>query len=229
MPVGEIFCRDGGSHEAVKILQQVFLTRLPDRVVGVKPSYDLVSRQGVVPLAWSLDHVGPLARYVGDAALLLDAMVAPRGVSFGGGIGQSLHGMRIGVVNHFHKEDMVADRATNEAIDRVARGLGDCGAQLSMVRLPALGLFNAVNRVLLQAEGYGVHGAELAAHPEMFSALTRKALLPHGMLYCQGLSRASASSYRVMSLSAASVRAISSSPPSRQVLRKASISKVKRS
>lgn len=43
-------------------------------IVGLKPSYGLVSRAGVVPLAWSLDHVGPMARTVEDATLLLDVI-----------------------------------------------------------------------------------------------------------------------------------------------------------
>ena len=43
-------------------------------VVGVKPTYGLVSRKGVVPLAWSMDHVGPMARQVEDIALALSAM-----------------------------------------------------------------------------------------------------------------------------------------------------------
>src|SRR5262249_4404395 len=43
-------------------------------IVGLKPTYGLVSRAGIVPLAWSLDHGGPMARTVEDAAILLDAM-----------------------------------------------------------------------------------------------------------------------------------------------------------
>jgi aspartyl-tRNA(Asn)/glutamyl-tRNA(Gln) amidotransferase subunit A len=43
-------------------------------VVGIKPSYDLVPREGVMPLAWSLDHVGPIAGNVADAAAALAVM-----------------------------------------------------------------------------------------------------------------------------------------------------------
>ncbi len=46
-------------------------------IVGIKPTYDLVSRSGVAALSWSLDHVGPLARSVDDAALVLEAMIGP--------------------------------------------------------------------------------------------------------------------------------------------------------
>ena len=45
--------------------------------VGLKPTYGRVSRYGVIPLSWSLDHVGPLSRTVRDAALILDAISAP--------------------------------------------------------------------------------------------------------------------------------------------------------
>src|SRR6185436_19472718 len=46
-------------------------------VVGLKPTYGRVSRAGVMPLSWSYDHVGPLARTVRDAALMLDAIAGP--------------------------------------------------------------------------------------------------------------------------------------------------------
>jgi aspartyl-tRNA(Asn)/glutamyl-tRNA(Gln) amidotransferase subunit A len=48
-------------------------------IVGIKPTYDLLSRQGVASLAWSLDTVGPLARSVDDAALVLEGMLDPAG------------------------------------------------------------------------------------------------------------------------------------------------------
>ena len=44
-------------------------------VVGLKPTYGRTSIEGVIPLAWSLDHVGPITRSVADAALLLDVLV----------------------------------------------------------------------------------------------------------------------------------------------------------
>src|SRR5207237_1938398 len=43
-------------------------------VTGLKPTYGRVSRAGALPLAWSLDHAGPLARSVGDCALVLQAI-----------------------------------------------------------------------------------------------------------------------------------------------------------
>jgi aspartyl-tRNA(Asn)/glutamyl-tRNA(Gln) amidotransferase subunit A len=46
-------------------------------IVGLKPTYGRVSRAGIIPLSWSLDYAGPMARAVADTALLLQAMVRP--------------------------------------------------------------------------------------------------------------------------------------------------------
>src|SRR5581483_7888722 len=45
-------------------------------VVGLRPTYDRVSRKGAIPLAWSLDHVGPITKTVADAAIFLSAIAA---------------------------------------------------------------------------------------------------------------------------------------------------------
>src|SRR5437870_10619028 len=46
-------------------------------IVGIKPTYGRISRAGIVPLSWSLDHAGPMARTVADTALMLHAMAGP--------------------------------------------------------------------------------------------------------------------------------------------------------
>src|SRR5690606_22090759 len=82
-------------------------------VIGLKPTYDLVSRNGVFPLSFSLDHVGPMARSVNDVAVALDAMVSPghkaQHQSFGASLGLGLRGLKVGFVRHFHETDLVAD------------------------------------------------------------------------------------------------------------------------
>jgi aspartyl-tRNA(Asn)/glutamyl-tRNA(Gln) amidotransferase subunit A len=82
-------------------------------VVGIKPTYGRVSRYGLIPLAWSMDHVGPMARTVADCALLLSAMAGhdpldPMTVSaavpdFTEGLGQGVKGLVLGVPRqHFY-------------------------------------------------------------------------------------------------------------------------------
>ncbi len=140
-------------------------------IVGLKPSYEAVSRRGVFPLAWSLDHVGPLTRSVGDAAIVFDvltsAATAPVPVA----------GLRIGYVRHWHEHDMSADPEVAAALDCVAATLGAVD-----VTLPPLGDFVLVNRIVLQAESFAIHGQALRDTPELFAARTRTALLPGAFL-----------------------------------------------
>jgi aspartyl-tRNA(Asn)/glutamyl-tRNA(Gln) amidotransferase subunit A len=114
-------------------------------VVGLKPTYGLVSRQGVLPLAQSLDHVGPIARTVLDCVQLLDAIVGPedeRAASSGRGYTQSvrngaeegLREIRIGVPRH-HFFDYV-EPPVIATVCRAIDVLADLGAPLVDVDLP---------------------------------------------------------------------------------------------
>jgi aspartyl-tRNA(Asn)/glutamyl-tRNA(Gln) amidotransferase subunit A len=89
-------------------------------VVGLKPTYNLVSRHGVFPVAFTLDHVGPMARSVADVALLLDGLVGGNlERSYGAHLDRGVKGLRIGFVRRWHQKDMVADPEVMEALDEV--------------------------------------------------------------------------------------------------------------
>jgi len=104
-------------------------------VVGMKPTYGLVSRHGVFPAAWSLDHAGPLVRSVRDAALVLNTVAGhdPRDpasvdrppVDYTAGLERRLSGMRLGVAPAYVSEDVAPDvqRAFWDAV-RVFERLG---------------------------------------------------------------------------------------------------------
>ena len=119
-------------------------------IVGLKPTYGLVSRRGVFPLSFTLDHVGPMTRTVADNALMLEVIAghdpldpgsaaAPAG-HYAAGLERGVRGLRIGFIRHFHESDMPAD-------PEVAAGAGACrrapcrelGAEIRDVRLPTLG------------------------------------------------------------------------------------------
>lgn len=145
-------------------------------LVGLKPSYELVPRAGVFPLAFSLDHVGTLTRTVRDAALLLEALVPGR--RFADGLHGGARGLRIGFVRHFHERDTPATEEVGAALEAAAEAFSAEGASVTTAELPPLGQFAAVNRTLLYAEAATVHGTWLRERPGDYAAVTRRRLLP---------------------------------------------------
>jgi aspartyl-tRNA(Asn)/glutamyl-tRNA(Gln) amidotransferase subunit A len=145
-------------------------------VVGLKPTYGRIPRAGTFPLAWSLDHVGPMARTVADIALILDvlapAVAAP----------PSLAGLRVGYVRHFHETDMPADPEVAAGLDNVADALSRAGAAVSTASLPPLQDYAAVSRTILCAEGWSIHAGWLRERPQDYAASTRRRLMAGAFL-----------------------------------------------
>ncbi|NCY25503.1 MAG: amidase [Alphaproteobacteria bacterium] len=144
-------------------------------LVGLKPTYNLVPREGVFPLAFSLDHVGPLTRTVEDCALMLGVMA---GGDFAGGLTKGLKGLRIGYVRHFHEIDQPADPEMAAALDEAARVMVAEGAIITDISLPPLQQFAAVNRTILYGEAGAIHEHWLKNSPENYAGVTRRRLLP---------------------------------------------------
>src|SRR5919201_3527447 len=129
-------------------------------VVGLKPTYGRVSIQDVIPLAWSLDHVGPITRTVDDAALLLrvlsgrvagDPTTRPGPADDGpAGVEDGLRGLRLGVVRGYFFDWLQPDveAATERALD-LLRGLG---AVLVDVDWPDVASSNSVTWTIILAE-----------------------------------------------------------------------------
>ena len=146
-------------------------------IVGLKATYGLVPREGVFPLAFSLDHVGPMTRTVRDAALMLNVMSGGR-EDYTRDLGLGVKGLRIGFVRHFHETDMPADPEMAAALEAAAALLAAEGAVISNVTLPRLDEFAAVNRTVLYAESSAVHEEWLTTRPDEYANVTRRRLLP---------------------------------------------------
>jgi aspartyl-tRNA(Asn)/glutamyl-tRNA(Gln) amidotransferase subunit A len=156
-------------------------------LAGIKPTYGLVPRTGVVPLAWSMDHVGPLAWTVEDCALLLQAAAghdpedpgsAARPVpDLVSGLGGGVKGLRIGVVRHFHETDVQVSPATRRGIDEAARLFGELGASVRDVTLPPLAEFWAPGMTLLLGEAFAVHAHWVRTQREKYGEILRERLL----------------------------------------------------
>lgn len=160
--------------------------------VGLKPTYGRVSRRGAFPLAFSLDHVGPLARTVADAALILEAIAGfdpadPGSADWSkpdiaSALGQGVRGLRIGFVRHFHETDMPADPEVASALEAAASLLAKDGADLRSVTLPDLKEAAAINRTIMHAEAWAIHQEWLRTRAGDYGQSGRKRLLTGAFL-----------------------------------------------
>jgi aspartyl-tRNA(Asn)/glutamyl-tRNA(Gln) amidotransferase subunit A len=157
-------------------------------IIGMKPTYGRVSRSGVFPLAFSLDHVGPMTRSVEDNAILLQAIadhdpddptsVAGPQPDFSKNLRSGLKGLRIGLIEHFYKEDAKAEAEQVQGIEAAIDVLCWLGADIRSVRVSPLQTWFDCNRSIHQAEAYAIHEKDLQERPEDYAALTRKKMLP---------------------------------------------------
>ncbi|MBC7779336.1 MAG: amidase [Proteobacteria bacterium] len=161
-------------------------------VVGMKPTYGCVSRRGVFPLAYSLDHVGPLTRTVHDNALVLDLIAGhdardPGSNAHGAPqcaaqLGRGVAGLRIGVIRHFYNEDMKADPEMGAGIEQAIALLGDLGADVREVKTAPLQQYLACNRTLLVTEAYAIHDKWLRERPQDYGGLTLERFFPGALV-----------------------------------------------
>jgi aspartyl-tRNA(Asn)/glutamyl-tRNA(Gln) amidotransferase subunit A len=156
-------------------------------VAGMKPTYGLVSRRGVIPLAYSLDHVGPLTRTVRDNALMLELMAGhdpldPGSAAHASGgyaaqLDRGVKGLRVGVIRHFYTRDMEADPEVAAGIEAAVEKLATLGAKVSEVRTATLGEYLAVNRTILTSEAFAAHEKWMRERPQDYGALARERLM----------------------------------------------------
>ena len=136
-------------------------------IAGIKPTYGLSSRRGVLPLSQTLDHTGPMAWTVQDCALLLQGMAghdpydpasADRPVAnFTADLEKGVKGLRIGVIRHFHEIDNPVSPATKAGIEEALTIFRGQGAEIRDVTLSPMMDYNAPGWVILTAEAYAVH------------------------------------------------------------------------
>ncbi len=161
-------------------------------VVGLKPTYGRVSRRGVFPLSYTLDHCGPLARTVKDAALAmqviaghdpLDPASADVAVpDFSAGLDRDLKGLRLALPRKFFAAAEGASPEVVAAMDAAVQALARLGAAIDEIVLPECDLFNACGRVILTAEAFAVHADNLKSRPLDYGRYTYQRLVPGATL-----------------------------------------------
>jgi len=152
-------------------------------LAGLKPTYGRVSRRGVVPLSWSLDHPGPLARTVEDAALMMNAIAGydPGDAAsvdvpvpdHTAGLGRGVAGLTLGVpAYYFDGVDPEIAAAVRAAIDVLAAQ----GARVREVTLPLIEYAASAEGAILATEAYEYHRRDLRDRPLEYSDVVRSRL-----------------------------------------------------
>jgi aspartyl-tRNA(Asn)/glutamyl-tRNA(Gln) amidotransferase subunit A len=157
-------------------------------VVGLMPTFGLVSRAGVITNSYTFDHCGPLARTVEDCALVLQALAGydPKDAGsvsrpipqYRRALAQDLKGLRIGVLRHHWEEDIPASEDVRTAMDAALDVLRRLGAELEECRVQPLGSYFDVKIVIAESEIFSVHQKNLVARPKDFGADFRSRTFP---------------------------------------------------
>ena len=151
-------------------------------LAGIKPTYGRVSRRGVFPLSWTLDHCGPLSRSVEDSAIVLQAIAGYDPLDgacadvpvphFRADLDKGVSGLRIGVPRAFFAKAAALAPDVLAAIDRTADQLRAAGATVEDVVLPDYDLFAAAGRVILTAEAYAIHEKDMRTRIRDYAEIT---------------------------------------------------------
>ncbi|MGY6500102.1 MAG: amidase, partial [Acidimicrobiales bacterium] len=153
---------------------------------GLKVTFGRVPKSGVVPLGYTLDSIGPMARSALDCALLLEVMAGydppdpysadvevPR---YSDALTGSVAGVRIGVPKpYFYDADGLDDDVRDAALAAVA-ALGEAGAEVVDVEVPFAKLAKEANGIVMAAEAFAYHRNDLSTRWSDYGAFTRPAL-----------------------------------------------------
>src|SRR5262249_41573822 len=153
-------------------------------ITGIKPTYGRVSRAGILPLAWSLDHVGPMCRTAADCALMLGAIAGydPReppthvlpGPDSAAALTGWVAGLRIGALRAGFADS--AAPAVQAAVARALETLAGLGASVRDVSLETPVLAAAATSAVVAVEAYAYHEAWIKARADEYAPDVRDRL-----------------------------------------------------
>ena len=151
-------------------------------IVGIKPTFGLISRRGVFPLSYSLDHIGPLTFSVEDAAIVLDVLAGhdPRDPgsaqvakpNFRGLLQSGVKGLRVGIPRSFFANAAGVSAEVIAGIDATAQTLARLGAIVEDVALPDYADFATCGRVIMFCEAFAIHEKDFRERPLDFGLNT---------------------------------------------------------
>ena len=147
-------------------------------IVGLMPTAGLVSRAGVIPNSFTLDHCGPMTRSVEDCAIVLQAIagydpadggsVPVKIPNYRSGLGKGIEGVRIGILRHVWEHDVRQSDEVIRAMDAAVGVLRKLGARVEQAQVrPALE-YSDVKVTLAESEIYTINYPDLATRPGEF-------------------------------------------------------------
>lgn len=164
-------------------------------IAGVKPTYGRVSRRGVSPLGYSLDHCGPMTWTIRDSAMILQALAgydpldpgsADKPVpDYTSALSGDIKGLKIGHIRHFYDGDDHADATVKDAMDATVDVLTGLGATVEPVQLSPLQDYHACNMVIMMGEAMALHEPAMQATPEKYGEIFRDRMMLASVLSAQ--------------------------------------------
>src|SRR5271154_1078020 len=143
--------------------------------VGIKPTYGRVSARGVIPLSWSLDHVGPLAATVGDAVVVLQAIAGYDALDVGSadvpvpdyvsGLRDGAKSLRVGIPRAYFLDELHDE--VREAVEQALAVIGTLVADVRDVQIEV-----SSDRTVQAAESFAYHAENVAKTPELYQPET---------------------------------------------------------
>jgi aspartyl-tRNA(Asn)/glutamyl-tRNA(Gln) amidotransferase subunit A len=153
-------------------------------ISGIKQTFGLVSKEGCVPLGYSLDNIGPMAHTVRDCALMMQAMAGydpndeccvDRPVAdMVSGLDGSLAGIRIGIPYEYFFDVPELDPEVKAAVLAAVDAMQAAGATIVDVKIPHAAVARHAQRVIMFAEAYAYHEPDLQTKPELYGKYTRQ-------------------------------------------------------
>jgi aspartyl-tRNA(Asn)/glutamyl-tRNA(Gln) amidotransferase subunit A len=155
-------------------------------ISGLKPTFGRVSKDGCVPLSYSLDHVGPMAHTVRDCALMLQVMagfdendpctVDRQVPTMTAGLDGACDGLRIGVPHGYFFDAADLKDDVKEAVLAAIETLRSGGARVVDVSMPHAEVARQAQRVIMLGEAYAYHEPDLLTRPELYGRWTRQTI-----------------------------------------------------
>jgi aspartyl-tRNA(Asn)/glutamyl-tRNA(Gln) amidotransferase subunit A len=156
-------------------------------IAGHKPTYGLLSRRGILPLSFSLDHAGPMCWTSEDCALMMQVLAchdpndpgsaSVPAVDYTARVGAPITGLRVGVVRHFFEHDLLTDPETIAALETSVVALRDMGAIVGDVKLSPFQAYADCGSLISRSEAYAIHQHWLRTTPELYGAFGRHRLM----------------------------------------------------